>query len=373
MTPSAEDQAGCPAPPSAPATRSLLRSRRWLAVALIAGAALAASTFLGWPWLQGRLERRQGLRLAQQGRFADAEPLLQRALERRPDDLTVVKALVLGQLDADKLTKAEMSLGRWCALRPRDAEPFRRRLHLWLQLKRVPLALADGQHVLELEPDQDALRKQVTQWLAQTGRLVEAERECQRCLERRPNELELLSLLADIYQGQGRHAEAVAILDPLLRKHPGHTAARLAQALVYCEANQSDQAIPLLRQVLKEDSSLQQTARYHLSLALDRTGQTAEAEQMMAEFQGRQALAELHWRQSLEASSRSDQPAQLGLQVRFAEALLAVGKPDEARRLLEKILEQDPNLAAAHQMLAVLYDKQGQAARATEHRRRAEK
>jgi predicted Zn-dependent protease len=226
--------------------------------------------------------------------------------------------------------------------------------------------------VLEIEPDQHTLRQQVAQWLKSTGRLVEAEQECRRCLERQPKDPALLYLLAEIYQGQGRPEEAAAILDPLMRNHPGHTAARLARAILYWNANQPDQAIPLLRQVLAKDPALQQIARYHLSLALERTGQTEEAQRLMVEFRRHEVMAELQWRQALDLRSKG-QPANPGLQVRLAETLLEAGKSDEAVWLLERILEQDPDLAAAHQLLAAHYHQQGQAARAAEHRRRAEK
>jgi predicted Zn-dependent protease len=332
-----------------------LRSRRrphWqLALVFVAGAVLATSALLGGWWLHGWLERREALSLAQQGRFAEAEPLLQRVLERQGNDLAIVKALALGQLEANKLSEAELSLGRWCALRPNDAEPFRRRMDLRLRLKRLPEAIADGQRVLELEPDQDTLRRQMAQWLKTTGRLTEAEQECRRCLERQPKDPELLYLLAEIYQGQGRNAEAASILDPLVRNYPRFTAARLGRAILYYDANQPAQAIPLLRQVVAQDPAFQQIARYYLSLALDRTGQTDEAQRLMGDQQGRQVLDFL---------GGNGSSANLDLQVRLAESLLGSGKPDDALRLLEKILEQDPNSAAAQQLLAAPQAKQGQ-------------
>ncbi len=354
-----------PLRPFTPAGRSVWRLHLGLAlVAFVACATLTTSTFFGWRWLQGRLERREALHLAQQGRFADAEPLLRRVLERQGDDLAVVKALALGQLKANQLTDAELALGLWCALRPNEAEPFRRRMDLRVRLKWLPQALADAQRVLELEPDQDTLRRQVAQWLKTTGRLAEAEQECRRCLERQPRDPDLLYLLAEIRQGQGRKAEAAAILDPLLRNHPRFTAARLGRAILHYDANQPAQAIPLLRQVMAQDPALQQVAQYYLSLALDRTGQMGEAQRLLGDQQGRSILDLL---------AGHGQQVDLGLQARLAESLLGVGKTEDAFRLLEKILEQDPNLAAAQQLLATPGAKQGQATRTAEPRRRTAK
>ena len=56
---------------------------------------------------------------------------------------------------------------------------------------------------------------------------------------------------------------------------------------------------------------------------------------------------------------------------RAAESLLAVGRSDEAVRLLDKALEQDPDCLAAHRLLGDFYEKQGQTAKAAKHKRRA--
>src|SRR5262245_11663381 len=123
MTPPARERNRSPAVPPPPAGWNLARRR--LALVAAATAALAGGLFLAHRWVQPWLDRRQGLDLAREGRFAEAEPRLQRTLLRQPDDLEVVKALALGQLGANQLAEAEVSLGRWCDLHPNDAEPFR--------------------------------------------------------------------------------------------------------------------------------------------------------------------------------------------------------------------------------------------------------
>src|SRR5262249_33924437 len=152
---SAEAGPGGPSLPQLPAARKLLCRRGWLALALIAMATFVAGIAFGWPWLQAQLDSSDGLRLAREGHFSEAEPLLQRALPRQPDHLALVKALALGQLEANKFAEAEGMLQRWCDLTPHEAEPFKQRINLHLRLKRQAQALADAQQVLKLEPDQD--------------------------------------------------------------------------------------------------------------------------------------------------------------------------------------------------------------------------
>src|SRR5262249_35135728 len=159
------------------------------------------------------------------------------------------------------------------------------------------------------------------------------------CLQRQPGHPGSLYLQAQIAHRQGNHAKAVAILDPLLRAQPDSPGPLILRAILYDEAGEPDKAIPLLRQVLAPDRDRQQVARYHLSLALARTGQTEEAQRV---------LADLQYQEAIDLWAQSGQSANPGLQLRAAEALLALGRAEEALPLLEKTLADDPNCSAAH-------------------------
>jgi tetratricopeptide (TPR) repeat protein len=304
-----------------------------------------------------------------------AWPLVRRALERSPDDLEVIRKLARGYHDADQLAEAESYLTRWCNLRPDEAEPYKLRMEARHKLAiRAPSeaetqrlqqeALADGQRALQLDPENDPVAQEVV-WLSlSTGRFEEAERECRRCLKRQPNHPWLLFLLAKALYGQGANAEAEKILDPLVRDQPRFPDALLLRAILYRQANQPDRAIPLLRQVLALGRQHQQETLYHLSLALASTGQTEEAKRVMAE---RQALG-------LEKNlADPDFRANPAFRVWAAEIWLGAGKSEEALRLLDQVLQEDPDFAPAHRLLAIHYEKQGQVDQAAEHRRRAGK
>jgi tetratricopeptide (TPR) repeat protein len=329
---------------------------------LAAVAVVAAAAAGGW-WLHGRLQRDRGLDLAHQGRFADAEPLLRQAVVRDPSDAEVVKALAAGCLDVNQLTEAEQYCNRWCALRPNDPESYLRRMELWRRLQRIEDALPDARRVVELQPDNDDVHRQVVEWLLMTGRLPEAERECQVCLRRRPGQPELLLLQAGVNHAKGNAAEAARILDQLLQAYPELSAALVLRATLYYEAGEPARAIPLLRaKAVAQDRQVRKRALYYLSLSLARTGQTDEAQRAMAEMQ---------WLEAMEIWNRNDRQNNPGLHLRLAEALVGLGEVDKARQLLDKILRQDPNCAAAHQLLATCDEKQGRPEQAADHRRRA--
>src|SRR5205823_7878795 len=182
--------------------------------------------------------------------------------ERNPNDLEVIRILARGHHTAEQLAEAEPYLTRWCELRPGDAEPYRLRMDVRHKLgglqaatnaekqSRLEEALADGRRALELEPDNDPLAQEVIWLYLSSGRFEEAQRECQRRLQRQPGHPWLLYLLAKAYHGQGANGEAQKILDPIVRDQPRFADALLLRAILYREANQPEQAIPLLRQVL---------------------------------------------------------------------------------------------------------------------------
>ncbi len=323
-----------------------------------------AAALLGWRYLQQRRERAHALALAQQGDFAAAAPLLQHVLERSPDDLEVVEALARGHLAARDLARAEPYLSRWCDLQPDETTPFRLRLDVYRQLTLHTKALADARRVLELEPTDFAMRTRVIGLLFSRGRFAAAEQACREALHQRPDAPNLRLLLAEIRRAQGDNPGAGAILDRLLLEQPAHAAALMARAILYFEADQPDRAIPLFRKILAEDPRRQRTARYHLSLALARAGQTEEAERLMAEVRVMQQAEAL-------LTESNTQPTNLDLQLRAARALLDANQPAQALPLLERILTRDPTHAPAHRLLARSYERQGQAERAAHHRRLA--
>jgi tetratricopeptide (TPR) repeat protein len=390
------------------ATAAAQSRRRLLVLALVAlGAVLVIAV---WFWVQHPPDRENGLRLVEQGRFDEAEPLLVRALEHKPNDVEVLKALALGELPRGKLAEAEAHLASWCALRPSEVEPYQDHMVISLQQRHLSQALADGRHILELEPGNADVRSQVAKLYLLKGQLDDAEHDCRRCLQADPDNPDLLYLLADICHQRGKKNEAEAILEPLLKRFPDDASLLLLRGILYNEADQPAQAIVLLQKVLASPGATWQrsTARYHLSLALARTGQNKEAERLMAEVQQEQAMQHVRMamagglgddqqprtdegqlQQAMHNLALRDSPNIWALIVRMAEAQIATGNSAEATRLLErvlakdpnwsaesvrllkKILEKEPNCAAAHRLLADWYERQGQTAQAEEHRRQA--
>ncbi len=318
--------------------------RPWRLLAGVVLAGLLAGAWFSWPSLQQWRERREALGLSQQGRFAEAEPLLKRTLERDKNDVAVVKALGLGYFDAHKDDEAESYLRRWQSLQPEQSEPRERLMELLVRQVKVSMTLDRAERVPEADADLVEMQKREILSLLIAGRHADAEQLGRRYLESRPRSITLRYLLAEACHVQGKDEEARNLLDRLLQEQPRHKDALVRRALLYSEADQADKAIPLLRQVLAQDR-WHTTARYHLSQALARLGQTAEAEREMAEMLRHKAAEHaLH--------DMAVQPNNVELQLKAAEALLNGGRSAEGIRLLGQILARYPGHDDALRLLA---------------------
>jgi tetratricopeptide (TPR) repeat protein len=352
-------------------------NRRWL---LRGGLLVLVLGLSAVAWV--RLERWEALRaglnavhLAKEGRFREAEPKLRAALRHDPDNVELLRALVIGLLSMENLTEADRVLTHWCQVSPEQAEPHRLRMDLrhqsaqrakplaeQQQLKE--LALMDGQRVLELEADDDSTARKVV-WLCLTsGRFEDADRICRRSLQRRPDDPELLYLQARVCHARGGNAEAQELLNKLLSRQPQFTPGLLLLAILHYEADDAVRAIPMLRRVIAESGGAHKEARYHLGLALARAGQTEEAQRLLADVQ----------QENFEKDTANPVAVEnLAVRVRRAELLLSRGRVEEALASLQAVLAENAGYAPAHRLLASYYSQKGDSVKAAEHRRLAER
>lgn len=353
--------------PATPTPASRRRAVPWFVAGVVA---IAAGAYWFWPAPDRRDE---ALKLVKERKLQEAEPLLLEALNRNADDAEVVAALAVAKLGGTDHATAERYLSRWCELRPTETRPLHLRMDLRHRIARgmtIPAertkvmesALADGRRVLELDPDNDAVRREVA-WLAvQVGQYGAAEAECSRALARAPGDPWLNYLLARALQARGMTSQAVLVLDPVVRAQPGFGDALLLRAVLYLDADQPDRAVPLLRQALPLKGVSRRECLYRLGLALAATGQAEEAGRVLAEVE----------LLNLTGSVTNDQfPNNPAMRVQIAEAMLGVGRLPDAAAELDAILAEVPDFAPAHRAKAAYFDRTGQPDRAAEHRRRA--
>ena len=358
------------ATPAGPATKPTTSSwRRWLVI-LVCLAILGLGGFVSWQWLQDQSERREALRIAEKGDFSRSEPLLLRCAQRHPNYAAVAKELALGYVRAERFAEAEPYFECWCEANPSDPEPYTQRLTMWVKWNRLRNAVEDARRILKLQPDNRKLNQQLTRWLEIVGEFNEAEQECHRFLQLWPGDPWVLFIQALVYQKTDRPREAAAIVDELISRTQRDIAdfpeAYMLRGSLYLNANQLAEAIPWFRRAAAIPGPDQQSALYELAKALNQIGQSQEAEKVMKEAR---LLQERNFLRELTGETGSSRVS-TSAQARLAEEMLNAGRSEDALRLLTRLLEKDPDCAAAHRVLADYYEKQGQSERAAEHRRR---
>lgn len=308
---------------------------------VLLGVALLALT--AWPTYRDRQQRREALDLYQASQFREAEPLLRKVVERRPEDVEAIKALAEVIHAGDEPAAAEPFLRRWAELRPKAIEPHQQLLELYRKQKSYEAARTEARAVLDQEPDNTAVRRRLAELCISSGHFDEAEQELRLCLKERPSERRLLLLLAEVERGRGRNEEAESVMKQLLAEAPNDPAVLLAAGTLYRETGRAEKAIPLLEQVLRQDPRRARTACYQLTMALEQAGRPEEARRAadkLRVLQDMQILREL----------LPSQPNNLEVKLRLAELLLTIGEEAEGRRLLEEVLARQPNYPPAQRL-----------------------
>ncbi len=344
----------------APARMHRARSLGLLAILLLGvGGAVG---YLRW---QGqRIDRAAALALAQEGHFAEAEPLLRERNRRHPNDLPVARELALGYRKLGHTEQAEAAFADWCNANPPDVEAFQARLQWRMAQRRLPAAIDDAERILELQPQNDEVREKRAQWLASVGQLPEADAECRHCLEHQPRQIRLQVLAAIISYNRGDQTRTEELIQAIAEQSPRHDNVLLLRAALELDAGRPEPAIPLLREVIAQGRASRIAAQNYLAQALARAGKDEEARRVLAEIQQRHASEIFKKYGGTEHG--------IGVLIRIAEAQIGVGQKAEGVRLLQEVLVQAPECAAAHHALADFYAQEGQADKAAEHRRRAQ-
>jgi tetratricopeptide (TPR) repeat protein len=289
-----------------------------------------------------------------------ARALLERAIKDIPD--TVDLRLALAQLDA--------TLGQ-------DAQ--------------VEALLLD---LVRIKPDEQAQRLRLAQFYARSNHLDEAEKVLRDAVKALPAERNLKIALIDFLTARRSRAAATEELNTMIAGSPKDYELKFAQARFYEQGNEMPQAQAVYRQVITQAGSepAGMTARNRLATLLVQTKDVAGAERLIAEVlaktprdndalilrgnlelskndakdaivdlravlrdqpnatavmrtlarahlaNGEPALAEETMRRAVDGS-----PKDVGARLDLAQLLAQLGKPEQAKPLLDELVKQQPD------------------------------
>ena len=160
------------------------------------------------------------------------------------------------------------------------------------------------------------------------------------------------------------------MLDAAIAKHPEHGPCLRARGQVALTQSppQFTEAVEFLQRataVIPNDYQ----SHWSLAEALRQQGKTAEARLQLARAEElRDRLERLG---ELRSRKLAEQPLDPALHYEMGILLVRTGHPDVGERWLQSALSLDPDHKPTHAALAELYERQGDASRAAEHRKKA--
>src|SRR5262245_10147660 len=343
-----------PVPPRPTAPTAARRALPWLA-ALVGLGVLAAAGYFGYRAWSRAAERREALALAEKGSSDAALPALVRCLERDPDDTELLWALVkLKPRTGAPVTDVQPDLDRLARLTPDDPAVSRARLELYRRLGRHEDAYQAARRLSELDPGDDRLRVELPGLALAAGHFEEAARLFGQLLAGRSPvpRFELQTGLARAEWELGHTAEALRLVEEALAAAPDFPVALILRGMIHSQGGEDEAAVAVLRRVRPGSPAEQEIVLYHLALSLGRLGRSEEAKKAFAELSAVQNAVRF-------LTDARQRPADAGLQVRAAAALLAADRPDDARRVREEALGRLGPSRPVLETLATCYDRLG--------------
>ncbi len=338
------------------------------------------------------------LRRAEQGDLAGVEGSLRREVQNNhPDSIRILEALTKGYLRLYRLNDALWSTGEWLKLRPADpqAHYWRARVYdllpegswnngsrengTWESGSKVqnnagwgneavvwnnPQAAAEYRRALEFDPELDAPRLRLAQYLLETSAPQEALSHFERLRRRHPGNPAVRLGLARCALALGRLEECRKLLDDLLADQPRDAAALAERGKLALQEGQAAEAENWLRRSLAIDPQ-DRLANYMLFQCLSRLGRPGEARRYRENFERIEAD-----QSRLRDISRKtvDTPNDPAPWTEGGILLLHTNREKEGLAWLLRAVGLDPHYRPANRALADYYQRRGEQVQAEKYR-----
>jgi len=194
--------------------------------------------------------RRQGVQLAQAGRFAEAVAPLEAAARLDPTHSATLNNLGLVLKELGRRTEAEQVLRQALAAAPGSSDVANSLGLVLMELGRLAEAESVFRAGLALAPNHVDILNNTSVLLKRLGRLFEGEPLLRRGLASAPDDPGLLVNLGDLLVASGRAEEAVTLLERAVQLAPRSPEARNNLALALKELGREDEATPHLEAAL---------------------------------------------------------------------------------------------------------------------------
>jgi tetratricopeptide (TPR) repeat protein len=287
-----------------------------------------------------------------------------------PDSPAILEAVAGVYMRQTRYAEALRCLDRWVELAPDSARALDWRGWVHNQLDHRAMAIADYERALEIQPGRSLVRFRLAELLVGSARHVEAVPHLERLRAERPENYDVLVLLAQCQLVQSRLDEARELLDTVLAAQPDNGDALLYRGKLEQAAGNSVEAERWLRKCL-EQSPHHIEARYSLYLCLQgQPGRQEDARQELARWeQDRKSKGRLVRLLRTELDRKPNDP---DLAEETGKLLLEEGEDEKGLFWLYRALKIDPRHAASHRDLIAYYERTHNEAKAAELRQKLE-
>jgi tetratricopeptide (TPR) repeat protein len=223
--------------------------------------------------------------------FSKAEGALQHVLEKRPDDVEVLKALSQGCMRELRANQAEVYLTRWLQLRPDQVEPLLERGRLYLDTRQFAKAITDFRALLKFSPENYRAHLWLGLALLSDARINEAEPELKLARQMRPDSAEPLICLAECAREKGDINSAYTLLYDALGLDPGSLMALRDLGELHMSQRRFEDAAEIWNRILRDNPG-DKLAHLKLAQVLEKLGKHEDArkhEQRYKELDAREA------------------------------------------------------------------------------------
>ncbi|MEX1095183.1 MAG: tetratricopeptide repeat protein [Planctomycetales bacterium] len=267
---------------------------------------------------------------------ADPRPLaeIEKSYREKPDDAANAGAYARALLKTRERRQAREIAAKALAADKSNADAALVLAQLELLAENVEAAIAHLRPALDREQPHPEVLKLLAALVAQNGDADEAEKLYALGRESFPQDSAYLEGLANLYRRQSRDDKLRDVLAALAARDPDDAESRKGLARMHLAAGEFDQAIDYGRQAMQIDVL---DAGLHATLARAYAGKKDHA-RAVREF----------------AVASQLKPGDDDLELGLAQAHLALGRTDAARKNLEAILDRTPDHAEAKRMLESL-------------------
>ena len=298
------------------------------------------------------------------GDVAKAQTLLERSVQTIPDTIDLRLALAQIYAQESRPADAEIQLLKIISLRPREAAARLRLARFYLQSGQVDAAEHTLREAVDALPADLDAKLSLVDFLAAHRNREAAEKELKAMIDASAADAELKFALAKFYQEGGEPARAEAVYRAVIDREKLNAAGLSARDRLAALRVQDDDmtgALALVNEVLAKSPRDDEALMVRGSIALARKDPRSAIADLRSVLRDQpnavgvlRSLARAHLANGEPAIAEEtmrravgDNPTNPALELDFAQLLMQLGKPEQARTIIAELVKQKPDSVEA--------------------------